>query len=65
MWVGKKIKQNNVTMKLNMKHKRSIVYNGWVYEKVCLDELLIIPQMLIANFLIHIVSTSTVYLVEN
>ena len=27
MWVGKKIKQKNVTMKLNKKHKRSIAYN--------------------------------------
>jgi hypothetical protein len=24
---------------INTKHKRSIAYNGWVYEKVCLDEL--------------------------
>ena len=32
-----------------------IEYNGWVYEKVCLDELSNYAQMLIANFLIHLV----------
>ncbi len=32
-----------------------IAYNGWVYEKVCLDELSNYAQMLIANFLIHLV----------
>jgi len=29
------------------------VYNGWVYEKVCLDELSNLPLLLIANFLIN------------
>ena len=39
-------------------------YNGWVYEKVCVDELSNSPLPLIANFLIHLVITSTVKLVE-
>jgi hypothetical protein len=33
----------------------AIATNGWVYEKVCFDELSNLPQMLIANFLIHLV----------
>ena len=35
--------------------------NGWVYEKVCLYNTFKLPQLLIANFLIHLVIHSTVY----
>jgi len=40
-------------MKLNTKHKRSIAYNGWVYEQVCLAERFKLLINLMANLLIY------------
>jgi len=48
-------------MKLNTKNKRSIAYNVWCYEQVCLAEMFKLPKMLLANLLIARVIASTIY----
>ena len=37
--VGQEIFKKFFSQNLNMKHKSSIGYNGWVYEKVCFQNL--------------------------
>ena len=45
-------------LKARAKEFLGIAYNGWVYEKVCLEEMFKFSKMLLANFLIHRVMLS-------